>query len=40
MSTENLFDYTQKNYMRAPVFPGLETTTDVKKPAPENKGGK
>jgi 5-methylcytosine-specific restriction endonuclease McrA len=24
MSTENLFEYTMKNYMRAPVFPGLE----------------
>jgi len=24
MSTMDLFEYTQKNYMRAPVFPGLE----------------
>lgn len=25
MSTMDLFEYTQKNYMRAPVFPGLES---------------
>ena len=24
MSTENLFEYTRKNYMRAPVFPGVK----------------
>lgn len=24
MSTENLFEYTMKNHMRAPVFPGLD----------------
>jgi hypothetical protein len=24
MSTDNLFDYTLKNYLRAPVFPGME----------------
>ena len=32
MSTLDLFEYTQKNYMRAPVFPGLKTDTvsDVK----------
>jgi hypothetical protein len=32
MSTMDLFEYTQKNYMRAPVFPGLEAAGgDVKK---------
>jgi hypothetical protein len=30
MSTENLFEYTMKNHMREPVFPGLEEA-DVKK---------
>lgn len=28
MSTENLFDYTLKNYMRSPVFPGLDAVGD------------
>lgn len=31
MSTENLFEYTMKNHMREPVFPGLEAGGDVKK---------
>jgi hypothetical protein len=28
MSTDNLFEYTQKNHMRAPVFPGLDAEGD------------
>jgi hypothetical protein len=28
MSTENLFEYTLKNYMREPVFPGTNTVSD------------
>jgi hypothetical protein len=28
MSTENLIDYTLKNYMRAPVFPGMDAVGD------------
>jgi 5-methylcytosine-specific restriction endonuclease McrA len=43
MSTENLFEYTLKNHMRAPVFPGLETVKadDDKKPQKvEKKSGK
>jgi len=32
MSTENLFEYTMKNHMREPVFPGLDAAGgDVKK---------
>ena len=48
MSTENLFDYTLKNYMRAPVFPGMDAVSEesiggegkVKKGEGKKGGGK
>jgi hypothetical protein len=47
MSTENLFDYTLKNYLRAPVFPGIDvggdeavgTDAKVKKGEGKKSGG-
>jgi hypothetical protein len=40
MSTENLFDYTMKNYMRPPIFPELETEDNSKGKKDGKKGGK